>query len=83
MSKKLYTHDELPAQCEPIEVDEDGRTTKLVYGDFIFAKGWGDFPLWKISRADGKPIPEALGGLFTSIDQCIRAVGSGVLASTH
>lgn len=73
MAKRIYTHDQLPETCEPIEVDEDGRTVKLEYLGFIFTKG-SEYPLWKISKADGKRVHEALEGKFTSVTQCIVAV---------
>lgn len=74
MARRLTTHDQLPALCEPIEVDEDGRTTKMEFKGFHFAKSVTYPMLWLITYADGRKIDEVLVGHFTSIDQCIRAV---------
>lgn len=76
MARQIFTQDQLPEFCDPLEVDEDGRTTKLEFKGFHFSKSVTYPMLWVITLADGSKIDDALVGHFTSIDQCIRAVNA-------
>lgn len=48
-----------------LDYDDSGWRTRE-YGDYI-AQATDPYGLWHIERADGKPVPAALEGSFTSL----------------
>jgi hypothetical protein len=45
-----------------------------LYQGFLITKSDPAFTFWKVSTEDGSQVPEALAGVFTSIDEVRKAV---------